>query len=590
MRSTRNYRIIETLGSGGTAVLYRAIQTSLDRTVVIKKLHSHLTDDPNFTKRFELEAKTAAGLEHDNIVRVFDFGVSGSSYFIVMEYVEGASLRDLLDSSSRLPIDIALILVAEILHGLEHAHSRDVVHRDIKPGNIMVSRSGRIKITDFGLAKLGANPLYQTTHDSILGTPLYMSPEQAYGESVDQRSDLFSLGTVLLELMTGAKPFLAENYTAVINKILNFEPGDIEKHMSDLPRAVRNIVLKALEKNPDRRYQHATDFREDIELYFGEAKITDRGRRLKEFLRDPKIAVERRRKERRGEEGRVDAKPVSGIKRFTVGLVGLGMMSLVLLSTFMPEWIPPLALPREDRVAAEAFSPSPGHPAVPGALPESLLADTMSAPAYPPLDEILDEAKNPTVDISGAISSVRIYLRPSISPPLHAPSVPPERNARETSEKAPPSNTRATTSNSSTGWLAMNVLPSAFVSIDGRSFGDVTDLDRVSLKSGNHRIRVTQHGYQPYEETVRIVTNELTRRTIILKKETGHLLLDAQKGASLYVDGKFTATLPLRRPLELDAGRHTLSLRMVGFNPWNANVEIRSAETLNLRIHLTPVN
>ena len=207
MSEGKSYRILETVASGGTAVLYRALQISLDRVVAVKRLHPHLTQDENFTRRFVLEAKAAASLDHQNIVRVIDFGVEEGSYQMVMEFVEGESLKEVFDRWRPMHPELALALVHQVCRGLEHAHAKGIVHRDIKPGNIMLTKMGVAKITDFGLAKLTQSNSSQTAADSILGTPLYMSPEQAFGESVDQRSDLFSLGTVLYELLTGRQRF-----------------------------------------------------------------------------------------------------------------------------------------------------------------------------------------------------------------------------------------------------------------------------------------------------------------------------------------------------------------------------------------------
>ncbi|MDH5628000.1 MAG: serine/threonine protein kinase, partial [Candidatus Krumholzibacteria bacterium] len=269
MNDSKNYRIIQTVASGGTAVLYKAIQVSLDRVVAIKRLHQHLTTDENFTRRFVLEAKAAASLDQENIVRVIDFGVEDDCYQMVMEFVEGESVREVLERWRPINHEIALALVHQICRGLEHAHAKGIVHRDIKPGNVMLTRGGAVKIADFGLAKLIQGSSVNTAVDSILGTPLYMSPEQAFGESVDQRSDLFSLGTVLYELLTGKQPFASENYMGVIQNIINKEIPGIRDVNSAVPEAVEEIVARALARNREERFQSAREFREAIEQVLG---------------------------------------------------------------------------------------------------------------------------------------------------------------------------------------------------------------------------------------------------------------------------------------------------------------------------------
>ncbi|MFH1755137.1 MAG: serine/threonine-protein kinase, partial [Candidatus Latescibacterota bacterium] len=284
MSPSKSIQIIDTIASGGTAVLYKAVQTSLDRAVAVKKLHPHLTNDPNFTRRFVLEAKAAASLDHENIVHVIDFGVEDESYQIVMEYVEGESLKQVIERWNPMPVDFALAVAYQVLLGLQHAHTKGIIHRDIKPGNILLTRYGKIKITDFGLAKLTQSQTQETAADSILGTPLYMSPEQAFGESVDCRSDLFSLGTMLYEMLTGKQPFADENYMGVIQNIINKSVPSPKRFNCELPPAVESILSRALSKNRDARFQNATDFRLAIENYLGALRLKELQEDLKSLL------------------------------------------------------------------------------------------------------------------------------------------------------------------------------------------------------------------------------------------------------------------------------------------------------------------
>jgi serine/threonine protein kinase len=271
----KKYQILKLVAKGGTAVLYKAIQTSLDRVVAVKKLHPHLTEDENFTRRFVLEAKAAASLDHTNIVKIIDFGTEDRLYYMVMDYIEGESLRELLDKWKQVPIDVALAIAHEVLAGLAHAHSKGIVHRDIKPGNIMIAEDGRPRITDFGLAKLLEGSTHQTAADTVLGTPLYMSPEQAFGESVDQRSDIFSLGTMLYEMITGVQPFADDNYMGVINNIAKKNAPHPSRLSVAVPQPVTAILSRAMNKNRDARFQTAGQFQKAIEKYLGHAKLNE---------------------------------------------------------------------------------------------------------------------------------------------------------------------------------------------------------------------------------------------------------------------------------------------------------------------------
>ena len=284
MSDVKNYQILELVATGGTAVLYKAVQTSLDRVVAVKKLHHHLTTDENFTRRFILEAKAAASLDHENIVKIIDFGVEDGTYMMVMEFIEGESFRDILDKWKQLPANFALAVCHQVCMGLEHAHAKGIIHRDIKPGNVMLTRMGRVKITDFGLAKLAQEQTQHTAANSILGTPLYMSPEQAFGESVDQRSDLFSLGTMLYESLTGCQPFYGENYMGVIQNIIHQNAPNPARFGVDLPSGVEAILLRAMHKNRDNRFQSAREFRQAIEKHMGLEALKDATENLRSLL------------------------------------------------------------------------------------------------------------------------------------------------------------------------------------------------------------------------------------------------------------------------------------------------------------------
>ncbi|RJR26690.1 MAG: serine/threonine protein kinase, partial [Candidatus Latescibacterota bacterium] len=259
------YRIERALATGGTAALFKAVQVSLDRPVVVKRLHAHLAAEPGFAERFATEAKAAARLDHANIVRIIDFGRDDAGHYIVMEYVDGPSLKEVLAARPVLGDDLALLVAREICLGLDHAHRRGVVHRDIKPANVMIGRDGRVVITDFGLAKLHRPDAQQTLASTLLGTPLYMSPEQAAGEAIDGRSDLFSLGTICYEALTGAQPFFGDTYAAVIRKILNGVSAGPKRLRGDVRPATDAVVMKALELDPAKRFRDAAEMASAIE-------------------------------------------------------------------------------------------------------------------------------------------------------------------------------------------------------------------------------------------------------------------------------------------------------------------------------------
>ena len=259
------YEIIADLGQGAMGTVYKARDPLLDRVVAIKTISLNLPDDEiaEYEARFYQEAKAAGQLSHRNIVTIYDIGKSEQLAYMAMEYLEGQELRKMLSDPTPIPIEKALDIAAQVADGLDYAHNRQIVHRDIKPANVMVLNDGLIKITDFGIARMRNNEI-KTMTGMILGSPKYMSPEQVAGKRADPRSDLFSLGVVLYEMLTGTSPFVADNIHGVMYQTLNFNPPAPKSLNAELPEVINYIVAKALAKNIDDRYARAEDFANDL--------------------------------------------------------------------------------------------------------------------------------------------------------------------------------------------------------------------------------------------------------------------------------------------------------------------------------------
>jgi serine/threonine protein kinase len=259
------YEILSELGQGAMGVVYKARDPMLDRIVAIKTINLTLPKEElaEFEARFYQEAKAAGGLSHLNIVTIHDIGRSDRVAYMAMEYLEGQELRRLMQS--RVPIQIAhaLDIAAQVAEGMQFAHDRQIIHRDIKPANIMVLNDGLVKITDFGIARMRNNEV-KTMTGMILGSPKYMSPEQVSGKRADTRSDIFSLGVVLYEMLTGTSPFVADNIHGVMYQTMNFNPPAPRTLNPELPEVLNFIVAKALAKNLDDRYQKAKDLAHDL--------------------------------------------------------------------------------------------------------------------------------------------------------------------------------------------------------------------------------------------------------------------------------------------------------------------------------------
>ncbi len=258
------YRLEASIGTGGMAQVFRGQDTTLDRQVAIKILAPQFARDPSFVERFRREAQAAARLNHPNIVNVYDTGVDGDTNYIVMEYVEGRTLAEYLARGGTLAPRKAAEIAEKVAEALAAAHAQGVIHRDIKPANIMVTRDGRVKVMDFGIARLVAGPDTVEQTAAVLGTAAYLSPEQAQGQTVDARSDLYSLGIVLYEMVTGKPPFTGDSAMAVAYKHVQETPPPPSSLNADVPPRMDAVVMRALAKNPANRYQSAGEFRDDL--------------------------------------------------------------------------------------------------------------------------------------------------------------------------------------------------------------------------------------------------------------------------------------------------------------------------------------
>ena len=256
-----SYQIIEQIGEGGMATVYKAYQPSMDRNVAIKVLPGQLADSEEFTKRFQQEARIIAKLEHPHILPVFDYGESEGITYLVMRYLDAGTLGEKMQKERPLPLDEIDRLFTQLAEALGYAHSYGIIHRDLKPSNALIDSHGNLFLTDFGIAKMleSASPRLTQT-DAIMGTPAYISPEQAQATKVNQRSDIYSLGIILYEMVTGRVPFVAETPLAVILKHVSDPLPKPSVLKPDIPEAIEKVVLRALEKKPEDRYATVNEF------------------------------------------------------------------------------------------------------------------------------------------------------------------------------------------------------------------------------------------------------------------------------------------------------------------------------------------
>ena len=321
----KRYEVQERIGGGGWALVYKAMDTFLHRPVAVKVLRQQYTADDDFVRRFKREAQAAASLSHPNVVSIYDVGQEDDVYYIVMEYVDGKTLKEKIDAEAPLPVPVAVRLTIQILDALEHAHFAKIVHRDIKPHNILLTRGGRVKVTDFGIARAAATATLTHT-GSIMGSAHYFSPEQARGGFTGEKSDIYSVGIVLYEMLTGQVPFQGDSPISVAIKHLQDQVVPPSHVNPEVPLELEQIVMKAVQKDQNLRYQSAGDMTADLNRflkdftegrtqlidptavqrpYFGEPEAVEGVLRRDPDLQDT-IALEDRdaKKVRRAAEGR----------------------------------------------------------------------------------------------------------------------------------------------------------------------------------------------------------------------------------------------------------------------------------------------
>ena len=273
-RINDRYEIIKSIGEGGMANVYLGYDTILDRNVAIKVLRGDLANDEKFVRRFQREALSASSLSHPNIVAMYDVGEDDGLYYIVMEYVEGKTLKQLLKKRGSLTLSEAIDIMLQLTDGMAHAHDSYIVHRDLKPQNIMIEDDGQIKITDFGIA-MALNSTQLTQTNSVMGSVHYLPPEQAAGKGATIKSDIYSMGIIFYELLTGELPFKGDSAVEIALKQMKEPLPDVHKLNNDIPQSIENIILKATAKNPKNRYDDAKSMHNDLLTALNDDRINE---------------------------------------------------------------------------------------------------------------------------------------------------------------------------------------------------------------------------------------------------------------------------------------------------------------------------
>jgi serine/threonine-protein kinase len=450
--------------------VYKAIDPLIERAVAIKTINLNLSkqERAEFEERFYREAKSAGRLSHANIVTIYDVGETDDIAYIAMEYLEGESLREMLDSGVVLPVEMIARIAARVASALNYAHENHVVHRDIKPANIMITLDRDVKIMDFGIAQIPTGS--RTQLGTVLGSPKYMAPEQVVGQSTDGRTDIFALGVVLYEMLTGAAPFNGDNLSAIMYKILHEEPVPPSTINPRVPPVFDRIISRALSKRPEDRYQTALEFARDLRN--PDAATPQKARRPAAGTKPAKAVASRAPAEDpvtalflppRKDRGRIAIPPSGdgeGIKEKMAAMLGEAQMRKPLLLAF------PILI-----IAAFVMYSQ-------GSQPDS---DKAAAPAAQVLEERPD---NPPQSVAA---------RAKVGASLATPTV---SSAKISRPRASVTQAKAT--------VMLAISPWGEVYVDGNSVGVSPPLTTLQLASGKHKVEIRNQAFAPYRDTVNL--------------------------------------------------------------------------------------
>lgn len=593
------YQIVSELGRGSMGVVYEGFDPVIGRTVAIKTMLTASlppSEFADFKARFQREAQAAGILNHPNIVTVYDFGEDNGVLYLAMEFLEGSSLEDIIKAEGSLPIERIIPIFEQVCAALDHAHSYNIIHRDVKPANIMVLRSGLVKVTDFGIAKMMSMGMTQA--GQILGTPNYMSPEQVRGRQIDGRSDLFSLGIILYELVTREKPFGGQNLTTIIYRIINENPIPPRELDATIHPGLSYVIQKALAKDPNDRYQTCHELAEDLKNYrnLGEAvapsatlvtrvpPIAQAAPAARPPAPPPRPAPATpppRPSARAAPPAPTVTPPPPPIAETPMARPAPQITVIPPATTVPPRgsmvpWILFFVLlavgvaggyyfmvikPRATR-SAVVVQPPVAPAVVPAATPAA--ADAASAPA--------PDATAPATE-AGTAAAATPPETPSAAPASPKPAADAAAGHRE--PKPPAGGTRPAASQTGSVAISSNI-PGAQVTLDGRSDpGWLTPVTIPGLAAGAHSVVITKDGFAAVQRSVVIDPGGTATVSVELSAPVGEInIITTPPGLDVWIDGEPVGKSPVQRSAKI--GKHSFTVQGPGMEPYTSSFEIRS--------------
>lgn len=586
------YVVTGELGKGAMGVVYRATDPNIGRTLALKtmRLDIHGASSSDMLKRFQNEARAAGVLNHRNIVTIYDAGESDGMFYIAMEFIAGATLAGLLRDRRTLSPEEAARIGAQICEGLDYAHYKGVIHRDIKPANIMIAGDGTVKIMDFGIAKAGAG----LTHTGeVLGTPNYMSPEQVRGRVLDGRTDLFSTGVMLYEMLTGEKPFNANSVTTIIYKIINEVPPPPRELDASIPSGMSAVIAKAMAKSPDERYQSGSAMSAALEDPFTLSSELTTG------TADQAVVTTHFFSATGSGAAAGIQNTISGTAVLTPAAVAEPAFTpAVVLDTTSRSPIAPAALEIERTIAVPPPKPVvPAHPVAPKRLAPAAakkggqgLVFAVVAIAVVCLLGLANAARKHKAEL--AVQAAVKQTAAATADSLNLPVAPVTQPAPQASEKSsggtvqtvadvkPATDAKPVVD---TGELRITSNPAgAQVEIDGRMLATwSTPFTTPPLRAGRHTLVVTLDGYKPITQKIEVAANHKTPVDFSLEQLKATLAVASDPpGANIIVDGILTGQVTPAQ-ITVDPGQHKVAVRKQGYRWAETLADAGPGQTLN---------
>ncbi len=573
-RRLGRYELLDVLGHGAMGVVYKAHDSFLDRIVAVKTYRQDVPITDAVKRRFEREVRTASKLNHPNVVVVYDGGLEQDVPYLAMEFVEGPTLADELARHNRLPLDRALYIIRKIAEGLAYAHAHGVIHRDLKPANILLAGGTEPKIADFGVAKLMSSAS-ATALTSAVGTPSYMAPEQIDGSGVDVRSDVFAMGILAYELVTGRQPFVGEGWTAVMFQIMNVEPERPTAVDASLPAAVDGVLARSLAKDPSKRTPDVTTFAKDLTDALTLKGASPPPRSAAPVEEDSRSTLDGgdfeafRDLAPRGRERSI-AGPVIAVVVLLAAVAALavyfGGAQRVSLPQGAPIAMATVAPPTEAPAPAPTTAPTTAPTAAPTARPATPVptARPVEKPTEAPRAERTIAKPKPTaapVAVKPTIA-VAARLEPT-RPPVVAPPPPPPVSARPTVD-------------------VISDPPGADVLVDGAVKGR-TPLRISDLEPGSYHFEVRKEGRTSYRQATELDANaDYTMKVSLPIMVNSLRVLSQPDGVDVKLNGVAKGRTPLTLS-QLPDGHYDVTGELDGFEPQTLGVELRNGELQEVR-------